>query len=119
VNRELFKYLPFDGSYITKSELADLFKKAGIDPEYYFFSDSFSDLPYDYDRPGTNNNRKPIHLQKRNDELREIRRQSAIIHSITVVHRMKSKLYYPKEKILAIKDVEIKGEIINILNQLA
>ena len=26
VNRELFKYLPFDGSYITKSELEDLFK---------------------------------------------------------------------------------------------
>ncbi len=119
VNRELFKYLPFDGSYITKSELEELFRKAGINPEYYFFSDSFSDLPYDYDRPGAKNNRKPIHLLKNNGELREISSQSVIINSITGVHRMESKLYYPKEKILEIEDLEIKGEIINILNQLA
>ncbi len=60
VNRDLFKYLPFDGSVITISELEALFEKAGIDPEYYFFSDSYSDLPYDYDRPGSKSNRRPI-----------------------------------------------------------
>lgn len=119
VNRGLFKYLPFDGSYITISELGDLFEKAGINPDYYFFSDSYSDLPYDYDRPGTKNNRRPIHLIKNNGELREISSQSAIIHSITGVHRMESKLYYPKEKILQIEDLEVKGEIINLLNELA
>lgn len=119
VNRDLFKYLPFDGSVITLSELEALFEKAGIPPEYYFFSDSYSDLPYDYDRPGTKSNRRPIHLKRNNGELREISTQSAIIHSITGVHRMDSKLYYPKEKILQIEDLEVKGEIINLLNELA
>ncbi|MBY8909225.1 HD domain-containing protein [Salinicoccus roseus] len=119
VNRDLFKYLPFDGSVITISELEALFEKAGIDPEYYFFSDSYSDLPYDYDRPGSKSNRRPIHLKRSNGELREISTQSAIIHSITGVHRMDSKLYYPKEKILQIEDLEVKGEIINLLNELA
>ncbi|TVT27038.1 HD domain-containing protein [Salinicoccus cyprini] len=119
VNRDLFKYLPFDGSVITISELEALFEKAGIPPEYYFFSDSYSDLPYDYDRPGSKSNRRPIHLKRDNGELREISTQSAIIHSITGVHRMDSKLYYPKEKILQIEDLETKGEIINLLNELA
>jgi hypothetical protein len=32
---------------------------------------------------------------------------------------MDSKLYYPREKILQIEDLEIKGEIINLLNELA
>ncbi|MFC3419136.1 HD domain-containing protein [Salinicoccus hispanicus] len=119
VNRDLFKYLPFDGSVITISEIEALFEKAGIPPEYYFFSDSYSDLPYDYDRPGSKSNRRPIHLKRNNGELREISTQSAIIHSITGVHRMDSKLYYPKEKILQIEDLEVKGEIINLLNELA
>lgn len=119
VNRDLFKYLPFDGSIITITEIEELFRKGGVDPEYYFFSDSYSDLPYDYDRPGSKSNRRPIHLQKRNGELKEISSQSAIIHSITGMHRMDSKLYYPKEKILQIKDPEVKGQIINLLNELA
>lgn len=119
VNRDLFKYLPFDGSVITISELEALFEKAGIDPDYYFFSDSYSDLPYDYDRPGSKSSRRPIHLKRNNGELREISTQSAIIHSITGVHRMDSKLYYPREKIMQIEDLEVKGEIINLLNELA
>lgn len=119
VNRELFKYLPFDGSIITENEIKELFEKAGIDSEYYFFSDSFSDLPYDYDRPGMNNNRRPIHILKPNGDLREISSQSAIIQSITGVKRIESKLYYPKDKILEIEDLNIKSEIINLLNELA
>ncbi len=119
VNRDLFKYLPFDGSIITITEIEELFRKGGVDPEYYFFSDSYSDLPYDYDRPGSKSNRRPIHLQKKNGELKEISSQSAIIHSITGMHRMDSKLYYPKEKILQIEDPEVKGQLINLLNELA
>ncbi|POC76494.1 hypothetical protein CRN61_26075, partial [Vibrio vulnificus] len=63
INRDLFKYIPFDGSIITISELQELFESGGINPDYYFVSESFSDLPYDYDRPGSN--RKPIHLLRR------------------------------------------------------
>ena len=54
INRDLFKYMPFDGSIITITELTDLFVQGGINPNYYFVSESFSDLPYDYDRPGSN-----------------------------------------------------------------
>lgn len=118
VNRDLFKYLPFDGSIITITELNELYRKAGIDPDYYVFSDSYSDLPYDYDRPGQNRNRRPIHLLRPNGEIREISSQSAIINSITGIHRLGSRLYYPKEKILAIKDLNVKAEIINLLNEL-
>lgn len=116
INRDLFKYIPFDGSIITITELQDLFIEGGIDPEYYFVSEAFSDLPYDYDRPGSN--RQPIHLLRRNDSIKEISSQSLVISSITGINREDYKLYYPKEMILNIKDSEVKGSIINLLNEL-
>lgn len=109
-------FLPFDGSIITITELRDLFEQAGIDPDYYFVSDSFSDLPYDYDRPGSN--RQPIHLLQNNGGIREISSQSLIISSITGIKREDYKLYYPKELIMKIEDPELKGKIINLLNEL-
>lgn len=118
VNRDLFKYLPFDGSIITIGELTDLFEQAGIDSEYYFVSDAYSDLPYDYDRPGSKNSRQPIHLLTRENTVKEISTQSVIINSITGVNRKDYKLYYPKEMIVNIKDLELKGAIINLLNEL-
>lgn len=117
VNRDLFKYLPFDGSQITIAELTDLFEKAGIDSEYYLVFDAFSDLTYDYNRPGINK-RKPIHLLTRNNKIKEISTQSVIINSITGLDRKDYKLYYPKELILNIRDPELKGSIINLLNEL-
>lgn len=116
INRDLFKYIPFDGSIITITELQDLFIEGGIDPEYYFVSEAFSDLPYDYDRSGSN--RQPIHLLRRNGSIKEISSQSLVISSITGINREDYKLYYPKEMILNIKDSEVKGSIINLLNEL-
>ena len=116
INRDLFKYIPFDGSIITITELQDLFIEGGIDPEYYFVSEAFSDLPYDYDRPGSN--RQHIHLLRRNGSIKEISSQSLVISSITGINREDYKLYYPKEMILNIKDPEVKGSIINLLNEL-
>ena len=116
INRDLFKYIPFDGSIITITELQDLFIEGGIDPEYYFVSEAFSDLPYDYDRPGSN--RQPIHLLRRNGSIKEISSQSLVISSITGINREDYKLYYPKEMILNINDPEVKGSIINLLNEL-
>ena len=54
VNRKLFKYAEFDPAkeYKKLAELNTLFKKAGIDPEYYLVVDSSSDLPYDFYRRG-------------------------------------------------------------------
>ncbi|MDT3959142.1 HD domain-containing protein [Staphylococcus kloosii] len=116
INRDLFKYMPFDGSIITITELTDLFVQAGIDPNYYFVSESFTDLPYDYDRPGSN--RQPIHLLRRNGTIREISNESLVISSITGIHREDYKLYYPKELISDVTDDNIRNAIISILNEL-
>ncbi len=64
VNRNLFKYAEFDPAkeYKKLAELTRLFEKAGIDPEYYLVVDSSSDLPYDFYRPGEEEERLPIHL---------------------------------------------------------
>ena len=35
INRDLFKYIPFDGSIITITELQELFIEGNIDPNYY------------------------------------------------------------------------------------
>lgn len=116
INRDLFKYMPFDGSIITITELTDLFVQGGIDPNYYFVSESFSDLPYDYDRPGSN--RQPIHLLRRNGKIREISSQSLVISSITGINREDYKLYYSKELIANIEDDEVRNAIIGLLNEL-
>ena len=54
MNRNLFKYVEFDPAkeYKKLQELSGLFQKAGLDPEYYLVVDSSSDLPYDFYRPG-------------------------------------------------------------------
>ena len=61
---------------------------------------------------------KPIHLLKSNGGITEISNQSLVINSITGINREDHKLYYPKEMILKIKDYQIKGSIINLLNEL-
>ena len=48
----------------------------------------------------------------------EISHQSMVINSITGINREDHKLYYPKELILNIDNLEIKGAIINLLNEL-
>ena len=81
INRDLFKYIPFDGSIITISNCKNYLKRVVLILDYYFVSEAFSDLPYDYDRPGSN--RKPIHLLKSNGGITEISNQSLVINSIT------------------------------------
>ncbi|MDN8760564.1 hypothetical protein Q0M59_19525, partial [Staphylococcus aureus] len=68
------------------------------------------------DRPGSN--RQPIHLLRRDGNIREISSQSLVISSITGINREDYKLYYPKEMILNIDNPQIKGSIINLLNEL-
>ena len=59
--------------------LRHLFKKAGIDPDYYLVFDSSSDLPYDFYRPGEEEERLPIHLLMPNNELRELSRHRKLL----------------------------------------
>ncbi|WP_339165551.1 HD domain-containing protein [Siminovitchia sp. FSL H7-0308] len=99
MNRNLFKYVEFDPAqqYKVLRELEDLFRDAGIDPEYYLAIDSSSDLPYDFYRPGEEEERLPIHLLMPNGELSELSRESAIVQAISGKRRTDHKLYYPKD----------------------
>ncbi|GHH97970.1 HD domain-containing protein [Neobacillus kokaensis] len=99
VNRNLFKYAEFDPAkeYKKLAELNGLFLKAGIDPDYYLVVDSSSDLPYDFYRPGEEEERLPIHLLMKNGELRELSRESEIVDAISGKRRTDHKLYYPAD----------------------
>ncbi|PLT30248.1 HD domain-containing protein [Peribacillus deserti] len=100
VNRKLFKYVEFHPSNEQMSKLLELnklFHKAGIDPEYYLVVDSSSDLPYDFYRPGEEEERLPIHLMKNNGEIRELSRESEIVDSISGKRRTDHKLYFPAD----------------------
>jgi HD superfamily phosphohydrolase len=97
MNRNLFKYAEFDPAkeYKKLGELSRLFEKAGIDPEYYLVVDSSSDLPYDFYRPGEEEERLPIQLVMKSGEIRELSRESEIVDAISGKRRTDHKLYYP------------------------
>lgn len=100
MNRRLFKYTEFHPSNEQMNkliELTKLFKEAGIDPDYYLVVDSSSDLPYDFYRPGEEEERLPIHLLKNNGEIRELSRESEIVEAISGKRRTDHKLYYPAD----------------------
>ncbi|MFS0690820.1 HD domain-containing protein [Sporosarcina sp. 179-K 8C2 HS] len=99
LNRRLFQYAEFDPAteYRKIGELEKLFKEAGIDPEYYLVTDSSSDLPYDFYRPGEENERVPIYLQLSNGELSELSRSSEIVDAISGKRRTDHKIYFPQD----------------------
>ncbi|WP_243300315.1 HD domain-containing protein [Bacillus litorisediminis] len=99
MNRNLFKYVEFDPAkeYKKQYELMTLFEKAGINPDYYLVVDSSSDLPYDFYRPGEEGERLPIHLLMKNNELKELSRQSEIVDAISGKRRTDHKLYFPAD----------------------
>lgn len=99
VNRNLFKYAEFDPAkeYKKLAQLTSFFQKAGLDPEYYLVVDSSSDLPYDFYRPGEEEERLPIHLLMKNGELKELSRESEIVDAISGKRRTDHKLYYPAD----------------------
>ncbi|MEC1790906.1 HD domain-containing protein [Bacillus vallismortis] len=101
INRQLFQYVEFNPNEEMSAyfELTSLFKEAGIDPSYYLVVDSSSDLPYDFYRPGEEEERLPIHLLTQNGQIKELSRQSAIVESISGKRRTDHKLYYPKDLI--------------------
>ena len=118
VNRKLFQYIEFDPAkdYRKLSELEQLFKKAGINPDYYLVFDSSSDLPYDFYRPGEEGERIPIHLLMPNDELRELSRSSEIVEAISGKRRSDHKLYFPEDLItLDGKKKALKKQILQVL----
>lgn len=120
VNRNLFKYAEFDPAreYKKLSQLTTLFAKAGIDPEYYLVVDSSSDLPYDFYRPGEEEERLPINLLMENGELRELSSESEIVEAISGKRRTDHKLYYPADFLAddsGTVDKELKKQIRELL----
>lgn len=97
INRRLFKYVEYNPFTQMKVwlELVELFKEIGLDPNYYLEVDSSSDLPYDFYRPGEEEERLPIHLLMPNGELRELSRESVVVEAISGKLRTDHKLYFP------------------------
>lgn len=96
INRKLFKYIEFNPMQVNDwHELYQAFLDAGIDPDYYLILDSSSDLPYDFYRPGEEEERIPIQLLMPNGELRELSRESEIVDAISGKKRTDHKLYFP------------------------
>jgi uncharacterized protein len=117
INRNLFKYTEFNPvKHVADwSELNKLFTKAGINPDYYLIFDSSSDLPYDFYRPGEEEERLPIHLITKKGELRELSRESTIVEAISGKKRTDHKLYFPLDMIEEIGNKETKKQITDIL----
>lgn len=118
MNRNLFKYVEFDPAkeYRKLTELFMLFEKAEMNPDYYLVVDSSSDLPYDFYRPGEEEERMPIHLLMKNGEIRELSRESEIVDAISGKRRTDHKLYFPLDFLRDdSKHKEIKEQIIALL----
>ncbi|WP_099354634.1 HD domain-containing protein [Fredinandcohnia onubensis] len=119
LNRNLFKYAEFDPSsqMMKMMELRTLFEEAGIDPNYYLVVDSSSDLPYDFYRPGEEEERLPINLLMPNGEIRELSRQSEIVDAISGKRRTDHKLYFPQDMIEKLpNDSTVKQKIKDVLD---
>lgn len=99
MNRHLFKYIEFTPNTQMEDyfQLKEWFRNAGIDPDYYLVVDSSSDLPYDFYRPGEEEERLPIHLLTSGGDLRELSRESDIVEAISGKKRTDHKLYFPED----------------------
>lgn len=119
MNRRLFKYIEFNPNQQMSEwmELYRLFQEAGIDPEYYLVVDSSSDLPYDFYRPGEEEERLPIHLLMPDGNLKELSRNSDIVESISGKKRTDHKLYFPADIVKQLdSDSLAKKRILELLN---
>ncbi|MBU8905833.1 HD domain-containing protein [Desertibacillus haloalkaliphilus] len=99
LTRKLFKYVEFNPNLQMNDwpMLQQLFIDADIDPDYYLVIDSSSDLPYDFYRPGEEEERLPIHLLMPNGKLRELSRESDVVEAISGKKRTDHKLYFPED----------------------
>lgn len=118
INRKLFKYVEFNPNHFDDYyELKKAFTQANIDPNYYLVVDSSSDLPYDFYRPGEEEERLPIHLLMPSGDLRELSRESDVVEAISGKKRTDHKLYYPGDMIEDLSShPDIKQLIIKLLN---
>ncbi len=118
INRKLFKYIEFDpaNEYEKLRDLEDLFIQAGMNPKYYLVHDSISDLPYDFYRPGEEEERVPIQLLMPNGDIKELSRCSEIVDAVSGKRRSDHKLYFPEDALLQNgKQKTLRKQILNVL----
>jgi len=117
MNRRLFQYVDFNPNQQMQQvmKLTKLFHEVGINPDYYLVVDSSSDLPYDFYRPGEEEERLPIHLQMPNKELKELSRHSDIVEAISGKKRTDHKLYFPEDFLNELPQSDKVKEIKEIL----
>ncbi|WP_078556212.1 HD domain-containing protein [Bacillus alkalicellulosilyticus] len=120
LNRRLFQYVEFNPNQHMNDwpMLQQLFKEADIDPTYYLVIDSSSDLPYDFYRPGEEEERLPIHLLLPNGKIRELSRESDVVEAISGKKRTDHKLYFPQDLLEdETSHKEVKRKIRDILEK--
>ncbi|WP_100405764.1 HD domain-containing protein [Bacillus solitudinis] len=120
LDRKLFKYVEFNPNLQMNDwlKLQSLFKEANIDPDYYLVVDSSSDLPYDFYRPGEEEERLPIHLVLPSGKIRELSRESDVVEAISGKKRTDHKLYFPLDVLEDEREhKEIKRQIVEILRK--
>lgn len=105
LNRKLYKYVELDTPELEMlEEIRNAFRQVGLQPEYDMEIDFPTDLPYDVFRPDDGVRQKQILLLDRQERLREISEVSDIVRSISGLHRGKTHLYYPDNKLCAVID---------------
>lgn len=105
LNRKLYKYVELDSSELEMlDEIRNAFRQVGLEPEYDMEIDFPTDLPYDVFRPDGGVRQKQILLLDRQERLREISEVSDIVRSISGLHRGKTHLYYPDNKLCAVME---------------
>ncbi|WP_068784343.1 HD domain-containing protein [Paenibacillus phocaensis] len=105
LNRKLYKYVELDTPELEMlEEIRGAFTQVGLHPEYDMEIDFPTDLPYDVFRPDEGVRQKQILLLDRQERVREISEVSDIVRSISGLHRGKTHLYYPDNKLVAVMD---------------
>ncbi|MCH1642579.1 HD domain-containing protein [Paenibacillus timonensis] len=105
LNRKLYKYVELDTPELEMlEEIREAFARVGLSPEYDMEIDFPTDLPYDVFRPDEGVRQKQILLLDRQERLLEISEVSDIVRSISGLHRGKTHLYYPDNKLCAVMD---------------
>lgn len=114
---KLYKYVELEtGELEMVEQIRQAFEQAGLHPEYDLEIDFPTDLPYDVFRPDEAAAGKQILLLDRQERLREISEVSDIVRSISGLQLGKYHLYYPDNKLHAVRD-QLPPDIAQIFEQ--
>ncbi|MDO7908558.1 HD domain-containing protein [Paenibacillus sp. JX-17] len=104
LDRRLYKYVEIENMDMGMiDEVREAFLAVGLHPHYDMEIDFPTDLPYDVFRPDGHSTEKQILLLDRHQNVREISEVSDIVRSISGIHRGKYHMYFPHNKVEAVK----------------